>query len=101
MSSKSCFEGVGCESYVGFVTIGGRNFCFIDDIACGAFSWQGQSSFFWQLQVLLLFLSGLVNLLLCPFFYLSHAVHAAVTQLDGVFVTDFVQLMIWGEVSLY
>ena len=34
-------------------------------------------------------------------YYLSHAVHAAVTQLDGVFVTDFVQLMIWGEVSLY
>ena len=29
------------------------------------------------------------------------AVHAAVTQFDDVFVADFVQFMVWGEVSLY
>ena len=46
MNSKSGFEGVGRESYVGFVAIGGRNFCLIDDIACGAFSWQGAVFFF-------------------------------------------------------
>ena len=46
MNSKSGFEGVGRESYVGFVAIGGRNFCLIDDIAVVHFPGRGQSSFF-------------------------------------------------------
>ena len=32
------------------------------------------------------------------FHYLGHTVHAAVTQFDGVFVADFVQFMVCGEV---
>ena len=41
MGSKSGFNSIGCESYVGFVTISGGTFCFVDDIVCDAFLWQG------------------------------------------------------------
>ena len=100
VASISGLEGCGSKSDMGFFFfIRGVYCCFVDDVFCFTLSRQGALLFFSAVACIRCsVLVAVQDHTVVRFYGCFHVIHAAVTELYGISVTYFVELIIFWEV---